>query len=447
MEVKSLDQPNNTWFFFPILGLNIKRSKTWRNFAFGDATIVNSEDLKDYLRTTNCNQSDNHLLNPKHLNSTFSNKLSYLIVNADKYLCDKTVKKIENDAIERAYQIASLLHFFFLYSSYYTNSVCLTSEIFSTEGFHYQYTSHRGRWGQKDKYTNDEHRITVPDNSFVYSIKGLKKQLQKLPFTNLSKIIIEKINNKHTKYILVSLLNFYKTSNSVSPTLQQIGSVTSIELLLRSNDSFNHLENRIKILLGEKIYSDFVDSENKDKINKPDYEGVIKKRHLVVHKAITCDNTDAYRAICLYCHVLISYCAIYKKFYSKAELNNYLDLIYKYKYNDLFKQDTLNLLDSYYKGFFDQDSIHWVYRQVIKSFGLCNPNNKEMLVNSLFEAVFYIHKIKNIGIQEAYKIVCKSIYYHKIPFENYNEFIIEYEKNIDHLITDFDLERIDGYII
>lgn len=419
---------NNTWFFFRVYGLHIKKNKNWRNFMFGDSTVANAEDIKSYVIT----KKFGHKVDPKMLKFQFPDNQSFIVVSITGFFSDATAKKIEEDAVKRANEIIGLIYFYFFYASSFRLAITLKNEIYQISGSSYCYYNSEGFSGMFNKYTNGELVTYMPTANYIYSAKELIKELTKPPYFNITKIIMNK-QDRHFKEVSNSLVNFYKTSNIPSPVSQQLGSVTSIELLLKDSVKYDNIENRVKTLLGESSFTDFVEHK-KDQLKRGDAaenEGVFEKRHQVIHDAAYCDSNDAFRAMSLYCMVLLGYCKICSRFVSKNEVCIYLDLIYKYKYHlDLKKVDTLKILEKYDKMKIAFDTIDWVTRALINFFGICNTDGVMNEINFI-KTVYCLKRIRNLELKEAYKRVCLCIYYHKIPFRNFTEFEISYNNNIN----------------
>ncbi len=435
---------NKTWFFFRVHGLHIKKNKNWRNFMFGDSTVANAEDIKSYIIC----KDFGHEIDHKLLRSEFPDNQSFIVVSITRVFSNANAEEIKEDAIKRANEIIALIYFYFLYASSLKVAITLDNEIYHSTDSSIQSYNSTGYSGISNNHTKGEFVTYTPNFNFTFSTKELIKELNKPLYSNITKIIIDK-TNKHYKEVSNSLSNFYKTSNVPSPVTQQLGSVTSIELLLKDSVKYDNIEKRVKALLGKEDFTAFVEhKESKEKRSKEkESEGVFEKRHSIIHDAAACNYNDAFRAMNLYCMVLLGYSKICQRFFSKKEVCVYLDLIYKYKYDeDLKSNDTLSILKDYDKAKISFDAIDWVTRNLINHFGICKSG--AVLVKSNFIATVHcLKQIRNLELKEAYKKVCSCMYYQKIPFSSFADFEVEY-KDEDNTMLFSGLQRtIDRFIV
>lgn len=430
---------HNTWFFFQVHGLHMKPDENWRNFMFGNATIANGEDIRNYLKTVEILEFNTEEDYTK-LNYQFPDTQSFIIVSVPHFFSDKTAQEITKTANRRAGQIAGLIYFYFLFASNLTYVISLANEIHYISGSNYRYYNSEGKQGETELNTKGEYRTCFANPYFEYTINELLKELNKPPYLFITEMIIKK-EGKHFDTISNSLVNFYRTSNVPSPITQLLGSVTSIELLLGDDtQKYNYIKNRVKTLLGDEVYFRFIENKEiaREKIKTKELVGVFDKRHEVVHKAESCDENDAFRAMNLYCFTLLGYCKIAAKFSSKVEVCLYLDLVYKYKYDPVLKNyDTLNLKTDFENIKISLDQIDNEARFLIKRFNLCNSSS-HMFNEFFLKSVHFLKEVKNLDLKDAFDRICHNIYYNTIPFTNFDDFEREYNRNISSILTPID---------
>ncbi|MBI3258456.1 MAG: hypothetical protein HYZ54_03090 [Ignavibacteriae bacterium] len=448
------ENSHNTWFFFQIHGLHMKSDENWRKFMFGDATIANGSDIKKYLIEIKENliqklPEKNQLSeDPGIMDFRFPDENSFIVVSVNRFFTDEKSERIKEEAVSRSHQIIGLVYFYFLFASYLKSAISLTNEIYSyDETSTYRYYNSEGYWGELNLHTKGEYVTFVPTPNFVFYREALLKELNKAPYSYITNIIVEK-KSKHFNIIGLSLENFYRTSNVPSPITQQLGSVTSIELLLSDNSQkYGSIENRIRVLLGEEIFNDFVRKRKVDnkQTNQDENEGVLEKRHSAIHEGSKCDANDAFRAMNLYCMVLMGYSKICSKFTSKKEIGLYLDLIYKYTYDEDIKgYDTLNIKKEFENDRVSLEEIDWVVRNLINRFQLCN--RKTPVSNENFvRAVYYLKGIRKLNLKDAFQRICYCIYYNTIPINSFENFELEYNQNLKNYIKAHDDNEISKY--
>lgn len=431
---------NCTLYFFPISGLHITNRKIKNKLIFEDATIANGKAIKSFL-------AENNFLNDKR-GFHFHDSLSYILVRIDGIEKNGNEEFLKEKAVERCHQIIALVFFYFFIVFDLKRSVSLMREIF---GYHSDSITSYNSNGLRCQYNNYSRGEVVlnPPTPFIYiTIEKLFTLLNAKPFDAITRIItqnnnknIKRIKNKTSEPIIQSLVNFYLTTNIPAATVQLLGSITSIELLLKlGEEKYKNIEKRLNALLGDQLFNRYCKTSNKSKIHT-----VFDIRHSVIHGAELCSCDDAARSMKLYCNSLLKFSFISKIFYSKDELCNYLDLLYKNEHCDTHRNNVLDIKKHFLKISKGFQFLDWVVYRLAEYFALFKTSNGVVDSSNFIKSIYFLHSIENIELSEAYIKICNCIRVLKIPYKNYHEFYISYINEFPQLISDFDHDEIKNF--
>jgi len=407
---------NVSWYIFNLYGLKIEDSDEWRSFLFGDATIVSHNDITSFI--SECREEWRkylkfHLTDPN---------CSYIIVKLSN---SDTVEDKYDEAEERASEVAAFLYFIYFFLSRYSKATCLGTEIFSYYPTSINFFSGKGTHGRNTRNTRKEHytRITKkPLQAHRHNLQVIFRQ--NTLFKELFECVCNK-NNELQKIITKSLVNFYKTSSIPHATTQLVGAITSIELLLKTEQGrYGLITDRICGLLGSKFYKSFKEKNS-----------IFDIRHNIIHDAANCTADDAFKAFYLYSFILIAFSNLYKVFSSKEQLTAYLELIYNHENEGTKKQsyckDPFNLLTQWEELKYDTRKFSIVMMQLNTIYPV-SPliyERKDDWEYNVALVIFIYSDLSGISIQEVISLFSEYIFPHiENPDFNFAEEIIKSEK-------------------
>ena len=406
------------WFVFNVYGLKLNKSINWQQFLFHDSTVVNIENLSEYLRNELNYSKDDFLF---QLNKDAD---SYLIV----HIGGAITKENENEKIklakQRANEIISLIYFSFLYLTNSSFGISLDFELTQTSGGTFSYFTSNREISHTQQHTKGEFWIQCPTPPYQMSRESLMRILKKEYFNLFFEVIIKK-KGAFYQVLSNSLTNFYRTTNTQSPMTQFVGSVTSTEILLKKQvDRYDLIKERIFVILGEKFYNDYIeDNEN--------ISGIFNLRNNIVHDGQFCYDYDAGRAIRLFSEILIAYSHFCNQFSSKDELCHYLDIIFKHlkNSNNLYTKDPFNILQKWYKIKYSISNIDDVPLYLISYYSLNHSQIKDEAKSNFISAVYCFSKLRKIKLETAYKHLYNHLIYKKVGYDNFEEFEKLFEDN------------------
>lgn len=416
LKLKHLKSGNVNWHITPIVGLEIQDQDNWRDFIFGDATIVNKKQLYDYL---NNEEKFKEMANPFVDNP---NQTYLILQTAGDFKNGKNID-FKDEIKHRFLEVIGFINFVFLYLTDFKYTICFYSSLFSINQDYVETYTSKGGINTTNFQIVKDYPIQVIDKYFNYSREKLIEVFSKNYFKNLFEIV----KNKKSKFteIKSALIQFYLTSNIPSPISQLLGCVTSIEILLKNNDeeSYDNIEKRMEVLEGDEFIKNFIKKTEKA-------DGVLKTRHKVIHQGIICSANDAYRAIVVATTILISYSFFTKQFKNKIEILRHLDLIYQIKKDDGLKTDKFNILNQWNELIeYDKSHFDWVIRRLINYHQLCINKTNTIEKLNFAEVVVRYQKIRNYKLEKCFDLISNAIYYNLIPFKNFKGFLSYCSKN------------------
>ncbi len=385
---------NDKWYIFNLVGLQIEDQDNWLDFMFGDATIVNTNQLTNYFLEFN-----------EGFNFLFPKNSTILLVQHEAG--NESDKEADQKAELRALEVAGFIFFVFLFLSNKRYGICLDSQLYhNTSSTITTINSNLKISSYTDKFTKGEFLILIPPASFVYSRTELLEIFTKIQFKHLYEIVKGRKDTKVCKAIDF----LYTTSNGNSPLTQFIGAVTALEVLLKKSQSeqYNIIKQRVRALLGAKMHKDFMEGNN----------GVTKKRNSVVHDGDYCTDKDVYRAITLVSDVIIAYSHIYQTYPSQNEICDYLDRVSAKGESDKS---------------FDNNFMDWTVRTLTSYYKLCDPSIPHQSDEDYAKAIVEHSKVRNCELEQSYRLICQSLYYHSNPFTDFARFNSFYESHKDSI--------------
>lgn len=415
-EISSVVRGNVNWYLFNLYGIEIENQENWNDFIFGDATLVNCKQFIDFLLENEIEDHDiiNHLSERYHKNHTF------LVVRQMRKIEKEDKKKYRELAEQRAYQVASFIFFAFFYLSNYKYRISLDSQIYEAKGSQIETITNYGFISSSHNNTAGEYWILLPKYPYKLSQENLL-----LIFNNklFHKIFYYIQNPNKENLILSSLMNLYLTSNVLSPVTQLLGSVTSIEILLKDDLKYEKVLSRIRGLLGEKIYNQLVDPKDKSK-------GVFELRHNVSHQGHYCDSNDALKALKLASYVIIAYSHIIEQTDRINLLRqlDYIEYILREKSRDIF-----GVLKQWEKIKVDEVLFDWTIPWFISFYGLCTTEDKKIPFISYAQAIVWHSKLWHYDLIKSYKMINEGLYYRDNPFKTFEDFKAFYDENMDEI--------------
>lgn len=405
--LKQLRIGKNSYYFFNLYGLEIRSNKSWGDFIFNDVTIINTEQLKSLIRI--------EFSDVNYENVTRGlNGHSILLVR--KFGVNSFNKLKENDkemeAHIRAKEITSFIFLVFFQLSGFRYGISLDSELYESSGFNSSLIDTSGNISYRSRNIGDEYYITLPKKPFNLSKTIIISIFKRSIFRNLYNIIINR--SESNKHLRSSLLNYYLSLNTPSPTTQFLGSISSLELLLKNKSSYEQFLKRKSLLLSGKLKEKFS--------NIDEYIG---NRHKVVHAAASVDLDILHIPVYLYCYILPIYIELFVTHCSNDQVLKFIDLV--------IQENKITLKDSiYYLKKFDKILSKYKYLtdfSILNIIQFYNPNEPTNYNRDILQIVYCTSKMNGISVEKAYLLISKHFLISK-PFKDLDEFLTEYELNL-----------------
>ncbi|MCO5250732.1 MAG: hypothetical protein M9949_04835 [Candidatus Kapabacteria bacterium] len=412
--MNTLNKPNTIWNIRKIEGLMIKDNVNWQNFIFQDATIVNSKQLKEYV--------DN---NGFWLDNDFDKILGSSSVH-DAYIVAASIMKPEDYSSKikidqkRVYEIMGFIYFVFLFMSNNKYGIVLSEQINPASGGSGIAIGGNKKFTVWQKHTKGEFNISTPPEPYLYDIEELVNIFKRPYFSNIFNLV----KSKKDDNLILAIRNFYITSNANSAATQLLGSITSLELLLKIDrkDSFDNLRKRVYVI-GE------MQQNSKIVSNIENLSAVIDVRNDVIHNGKFSTNNEALGSIKLFSCALIMYAHLYKKLKHRNVICRHLDLVYSVIKDDGLKMDTFNVKNEWENYYFEYDSIDWHIREITSYYGLCNPEKDDIDLIKYVEAIALYSNLSNKEMELSFNNFKDFNYYHRFPFDRYDSYIALYNEN------------------
>ncbi|MGE5480500.1 MAG: hypothetical protein ACM3U1_08765 [Chloroflexota bacterium] len=421
--IKTLDKGNVRWHFFPVYGLHIKNQPEWRNFIFDDATIVNTKQIRAYLKKSK-------------FNDDFSKLKFYGRENDITYLIVQTIINGNNEEIDlnkarmRALEVISFIFFVFFYLSDLKIAICLDEQLDLGNGSEKFILSGNKTVTSIDKFTNGEYPIKVY-HTLVYSRKEFEGILKKKQF----QYVYKNIKDRKNTLLSSALTYFYINMYVPSPMTQLLGAVTTMEILLSTGQSKMEIfKHRIEALVGSNIYKKYI-------VNSDQLKGILDLRNSIAHKGILCTDIDAKRAIELATIIIIAFCNLEEKLGSNSSILYHLDFIYNVKQDKYYKNDIFGILKAW--KYFELNSIlhDSLVNRLIHVYGLCNIRPNKVDLKEYAKVIVLYAKIRECDLKKSHSIICNRLYYNKNPFSTFKKFEEFYFSNKEFIESEVDKDR------
>jgi hypothetical protein len=405
--LKQLRIGKNSYYFFNLYGLEIRSSKNWGDFMFNDATIINTDQLKSLIRIEFSDVSYENV--NRRLNGH-----SILLVR--KFGVNSFNKLKENDkemeAHIRAKEITSFIFLVFFQLSGFRYGISLDSELYESSGFNSSLIDSSGNISYRSRNIGYEYYIMLPKKPFNLSKTILVNIFKRSIFRNLYNIIINQ--NESNKHLRSSLLNYYLSLNTPSPTTQFLGSISSLELLLKNKSSYEQFLKRKSLLLSGKLKEKFS--------NIDEYIG---NRHKIVHAAASVDLDILHIPVYLYCYILPIYIELFNIHRSNDQVLKFIDLV--------IQENKITLKGSnYYLKKFDKTLAKQKYLtdySILNIIQFYNPNDPTNYNRDILQIVYCISKMNDISVEKAYLLLSKHFLISE-PFNDLDEFFSEYKMKL-----------------
>lgn len=405
------------WWIFEIIGLKIEDQPNWLQFMFDDSTIVNGRQLSKYFIENNFPDDILFYYPPDIPNKTF------LIVSSYGTISNEKEKKIE--ITSRAREIMGFIYFVFFFLSNFKTSICFHSQVFSNnsmqtiliKGNHYRSAFMENTAG--------EYPIRIQTPPFEYTRENLIGLFENPYF----KWICEALKRKD-KSICKFLMVFYVNTNTLSPIIQQIGSITSIEVLLKTEGKYENIEKRLSILLGEKVYNSFISDSN---------QGIFHKRHQFIHEGEDVDSNDAFRAIKIASLALINYSYLWSNHNSKFSICKYLDLLNYLKHDKDIKEYDFNQARHFANLEILLPKMDWIIQAIISNNQICSVDKNHNIQMKIVETIVLYSILRKIPIDVSYKIIVNNIYFNRGSIPKYSDFQNIYVNELEGIQARIDL--------
>lgn len=408
---------NVSWYIFKLYGLKIEDSDEWRSFLFDDATIVSQKNITNFISECDEVWGERTKFYLNEINC------SYIIVKVPN---TDTGDTQYSEAKERAEECVAYLYFVYLFISRLSSAICFESEIFFYKPTFACFYSGKGSHGSSEKNTRDEHYTFVrEENPLTVSRDDLHHIFYK---NTLFKELFECVSNKDIglqQIVTKSLVNFYRTSCIPHATTQLLGAITSIELLLKSEQGkYNSLTDRLCGLLGSKFYKSFTEKKS-----------IFDVRHNIIHDGANCTHDNVFKSFYLYSFIVIAFSNLLKIFSSKKQIETYLELIYKHENENTkkqhFRNDPFSILTQWEQLKYDTRKFSIVMMQLC-SFYRINPliyeQKKDWEYNVTF-VIFLYSDLSGVSRQEVIGLFSEYILPHiENPDFSFTEDIIEKER-------------------
>ncbi len=420
-EMLQLERNNTNWYIYNVVGLSIKDSNDWRaKPLFKDSTLVNRKQLIRYLEEINYENDEIR----RDIIYGRSMDTPVLIIQNNGIIEKNDEERFNENAERRALEIISLIYFTFLFLSNFKIGICLDFQLIESSRGKKNIVSSYNRIIFYERNFGDEYPIFCPQKPFCFSLTKLKRIFNK----SQVKFIYKIVENRSNSLILDSLINFYLSVNVPSPISQLLGSITSMEILLKNDNIYDKLLERIKVMLGEKIYQEYILSQKNEKKEIIKY-GVIDKRHVIVHEGSQCNSTDAMRAIILSCYCIIGFSYLIQKFKNKESLCKHLDLLYKVKFDNDLKSGHFFIISKWKKYQFDISLLDIPGIWFIDYFALCSSTKTEIPLGSYAQAIVLYSNYSSLDLELSYKKIKQLHYYNNFAFKSFKNFQEYYEMN------------------
>jgi len=259
------------YYLFPIVGLNIVPDNTYNDFLFDNSTLLNkTEFIENFLPKDNpCKvnyENEVGIIHPDEIDFTNTNNTGKKYISSinNSFLLTKFFKyddKKEKILINRATAIGSLIAFAFLIESNFETIISLSKDVYFTG-----YSRTKAIDSQclniieRTQMIPEAIHFSLPEKPFEFTRTEVKSILQTRYVNPIYNVIFGKNNLNGCKKRLVEALKFYISSlNSPNLNLQFLGSMISVELMLRNGtkDNYENIKKRAEKLVPEKYNIDY----------------------------------------------------------------------------------------------------------------------------------------------------------------------------------------------
>ncbi len=397
--ISTLQKGNRTWFLFNLIGIRIEDQFDWSDFIFDDATLVNKSQFKK-MTDSFSNFKDNY--------PDFDSDTTYLLVQSfgkiskDVHLLDN---EMQNKAVQRAYEVAGFINLVFQYLTNHKYSIVLEKQYNPKYYSRLKIFSNYGHRSRHESFTNGEFKMLSPKQPFVFSRTNLLKIFNSERFTSLYEIV--KSKSKKSKHIKSAITNFYLNINIPNSISQLLGSVTTLEILLKDETSYSNFRKRLETIIDPRL---------KKLVIKDSKDSIIDKRHEVIHEGAICDKNFAQKAIILTTITLLNYSNFYDINKSKKEFCENIDSKLRLKHINDFNTSIYKLTDI-------------TLPHIFNFVGLSSVENIKNIKENFLKSVLCYQNIKKIDVKPTWSIVTNFYYFGNNPFPIFEEFKQYYNEN------------------
>lgn len=302
---------------------------------FGDIALVSKKHIRQVVPLLKLNERAAPGVDPEreiiHLLESitlFKEEFhTYIAVRRTGLTSEKGFEfQIIKDSRDRAFQVAALLSLVFLSISKQRKTCALIEQFQDQTRLLTMLDLQEGGFKlhvmDSDSYTIRDQKANINT-----SRSNLKILLNKKVFQGLSEVLLfhtSQLPKSIQRSISQAAIRLSDAIHNTSPSAQLLGAVTSMEILLTTEEGekYDSIRQRIVSLLGSNM------------ANHYNAKSVFHSRHLYVHKGENVESyTIPFNAIALALSCILNYIELSKNFPDKVTFVKYLDFIHKF--NDI----------------------------------------------------------------------------------------------------------------
>jgi hypothetical protein len=310
------------WTFYPLHGIEIIPDDTPidHSLMFEDATIISNDEIEKVLLLFDQVDQETLFNIRMHLQMVGQQGDSIIIIRQPEEDVDTIRERADHRAVEITSAISNIL---LMYSNYYW-TCCLADEIYHIRHMMSIILHPKKKFRQSiEKIATRGWLFVTPSPPFRITRKDLHNKLFSNKFQDLSSYIftpfylLKRKGLKKTikEKISAASIHLYRCINSPTPELQLVGAVTSIEILLKSQqEKYEQVGIRLEHLISSYAFNFYTAQE------------VFQTRHNCVHAGQKVTKGYAYLAIRLATNCLANYSIYAKNFDNAEQILDYLKL-------------------------------------------------------------------------------------------------------------------------
>jgi hypothetical protein len=195
-----------TYFFTPIIGLQIQNSAEKEKFIFDDSTLMNGQEVNEFIAQYTIN-SNNDLIDL--LQHKVSEELTYIVIQRE----GKINNEMEIEVEERALEIIAVISTIILSFTNFREAPARDTELLASPEGESFYLSENGSGTHKQRHigSQDEHVIFTPHPRLLFTRSNLMELLLREIYCSLVEIILLNKKPKFKKNLRSSVVNLYRT--------------------------------------------------------------------------------------------------------------------------------------------------------------------------------------------------------------------------------------------